>query len=68
MPVFDDLRRWKAVEWRRGPVERFTARGWDGAERNRLELARSGPSVADVALEAAFGESLAFEGSEGAIR
>ena len=28
-------------------------RRWNGAEWNRLELAKSGPSAADVSLEAA---------------
>jgi len=42
-PVFGDLRRCNGVEWKRGPVERFTGWRWNGAERNRLELAKSGP-------------------------
>ena len=31
-PVFDDLRRWNAAQWKRGPVERFTGWRWNGAE------------------------------------
>jgi len=31
-------------------VERFTGWRWNGAEWNRLELAKSGPSPADVSL------------------
>jgi hypothetical protein len=42
-PVFDDLRRCSGAECKRGPVERFTGRRWNGAEWNRLELAKSGP-------------------------
>jgi hypothetical protein len=40
-------------------VERFTGRRWNGAEWNQLELAKSGPSVADVSVEAASGDALA---------
>ena len=58
-PVFGDLRRCNGVEWKRGPVERFTGRRWNGAEWNRLELAKSGPSVADVSVEAASGDASA---------
>jgi hypothetical protein len=64
-PVFGDLRRWNGVEWKRGPVERFT----DGAGMERsgtgLNLAKSGPKRADVSLEAASGDSSAIEGSRG---
>jgi len=41
-PVFDDLRRCSGAEWKRGPVEWFTGPGWNGAQWNRLELAKSG--------------------------
>ena len=47
------------MEWKRGPVERFTGRRRNGAEWNRLELAKSGPCPADVSLEAASGDSSA---------
>jgi hypothetical protein len=40
-------------------VKSFTGRRWNGAERNRLELAKSGPSPADVSLEAASADSSA---------
>ena len=43
-------------------MERFTGWRWNGAEWNRLELVKSGPSPADVSLEAASGDSSAFEG------
>jgi hypothetical protein len=36
MPVFDDLSRWNGLEWKRGPVERFTGRRWHGAEWKRV--------------------------------
>jgi hypothetical protein len=49
----------------RGPVERFTGWRWNGAEWNRLELAKSGPSSADVSLEAASGNSSAGKGLRG---
>ena len=64
-PVFGDLRRCNGVQWKRGPVERFTGWRWNGAEWNRLELAKSGPSPADVSLKAAFGDSSAVQGSRG---
>jgi len=41
-------------------------RRWNGAEWNRLELAKSGPSAANVSLEAASGDSSAVLGSTGA--
>jgi len=44
------------VEWKRGPVERFTGWRWNGAEWNRLELAKSGPKPVDVSVEAASGD------------
>jgi hypothetical protein len=37
-------------------------RRWNGAEWNRLELAKSGPSPADVSLEASSGDSSAAGG------
>jgi len=40
-------------------------RRWNGAEWNRLELAKSGPSPADVSLEAASGDSSAVQGWQG---
>ena len=40
-------------------MERFTGWRWNGAEWNRLELAKSGRSPADVSLEAASGDSSA---------
>jgi len=43
-------------------VEQFTGWRWNGAEWNRLELAKSGPSPADVSLEAASGGSSAVQG------
>jgi hypothetical protein len=58
---------WRRGEhwWQRGPVERFTGWRWNGAECNRLELAKSGPSPADVSLEAASGNSSAGKGLRG---
>jgi hypothetical protein len=50
------------MEARAGGAVNCPGLGWGGAEP------AWGSSIADVALEAAFGESLAFEGSEGAIR
>ena len=61
-PVFGDLRRCSGVEWKRGPGERFTGWRWNGAEWNRLELAKSGPSVADVSVESDSGDSSAGVG------
>jgi hypothetical protein len=61
-PVFGDLRRCNGVEWKRGPggaVHRATL------EWNRLELAKSGPSPADVSLKAALGDSSAVQGLRG---
>ena len=46
-------------------MERFTGWRWNGAEWNRLELAKSGPSPADLSLEAASGDSSAVQGSRG---
>ena len=60
-----NLRRWNGEEWKRGPVERFAGRRWNGAEWNRLELAKSGPSAADVSLEAASGDSIGGQGFVG---
>ena len=37
-------------------------RHWNGAEWDRLELAKSGPSLADVSLKAAFCDSSAVKG------
>jgi hypothetical protein len=48
-------------------MERFTGRRWNGAEWNRLESAKSGPSPADVSLEAASGDSSAVGGSRGRL-
>ena len=53
-PVFGDLRRWNGVEWKRGPVERFTGRRWNGAEWNRLELAKSGPKASRCVVGSCF--------------
>jgi hypothetical protein len=65
LPVFDDLRRCNGVEWKRGPVESFTGWRWNGAEWNRLELAKSGPSPADVSVESDSGDSSALQGLRG---
>ena len=44
-------------------MEWFTGRRWNGAEWNRLELAKSGPPPADVSVEAASGDSSAGMGA-----
>ena len=66
-PVFDDLRRCSGAEWKRGLAERFTGWRWNGAEWNRLELAKSGPPPADVSVETASSDSSVVLGSGGIV-
>jgi hypothetical protein len=64
-PVFDDLRRCSGAEWKRGPVERFTGWRWNGAEWNRLELAKSGPKTSRCVVESCFRRLIGVQGSGG---
>ena len=65
LPVFDDLRRWNGVEWKRGPVERFSGRRWNGAEWKRLELAKSGPKTSRCVVGSGFRRLIGAQGFAG---